>query len=40
MKRDLVKDGKILIELFGVGKDGKGKDDLGIFWKNVENFYS
>ncbi|KAK7837024.1 protein sieve element occlusion b [Quercus suber] len=40
VKEDLVMGGgKIVIELFGVGKDGKGKDNLGIFWKNIENFY-
>ena len=41
VKKDLgMGGGNIFIELFGVGKDGKGKDDLGIFWKNIENFYS
>ena len=29
-----------VIELFGVANDDKGQDDLGIFWKNIENFYS
>lgn len=41
VKKDLATgSGKIFIELFGVGKDGKGKDDLGIFWNNIENFYN
>lgn len=41
VKKDLgvIGGGKISIELFGVGKDGKGKDDAGIFWKKIQNFY-
>ena len=41
MKNDSVKTNgsMISIELFGVGKDGKGKDDLDIFWKNINNLF-
>ncbi|XP_075665068.1 protein SIEVE ELEMENT OCCLUSION B-like [Castanea sativa] len=40
VKKDLAMGGRrIFIELLGVGKDGKGKDDLGIFWKKIQNLY-